>query len=110
MSRAAELGLRVRMMDRFMDKNGIAAVGTLCVLMMSCFSWGRSSPPATTLFSKLETIDIESKVRTIVYVAPEHFEAPNWTRDGVFFLFNQDGRIYRLPVGGGRSEEHTSAL
>jgi TolB protein len=59
---------------------------------------------ATTLHSTLETIDIASKVRTVVYTAPDHFEAPNWTRDGAFFLFNQAGRIYRLPVGGGKPE------
>jgi len=87
-----------------MDKNGISAAAMLCVLLMSCLPWGRSSPPATTLFSKLETIDIESKVRTVVYSAPEHFEAPNWTRDGTFFLFNQDGQLYRLPVTGGKPE------
>jgi TolB protein len=91
-------------MERFMDKNGIAAVATICALIMSCLSWARSSPPTATLFSKLETIDIESKARTVVYVAPDHFEAPNWTRDGAFFLFNQDGRIYRLPVSGGKPE------
>jgi TolB protein len=87
-----------------MNKNGVSAVAMLCVLMMSYLPWGRSSPPAMTLFSKLETIDIESKVRTVVYAAPEHFEAPNWTRDGAFFLFNQDGRLYRLPVIGGKPE------
>jgi len=104
MSQVTELGVRVRTMERFMHKNGNSAVATLCVLMMSCFSWARSSPPTATLFSKLETIDIESKVRTVVYGAPEHFEAPNWTRDGAFFLFNQNGRIYRLPVSGGKPE------
>jgi TolB protein len=36
-----------------------------------------------------------------VYVAPERFEAPNWTRDGTSFLFNRNGSIYRLPVSGG---------
>ena len=87
-----------------MNKNGVSAVAVLCVLMMSYLPWGRSSPPPMTLFSKLETIDIESKVRTVVYAAPEHFEAPNWTRDGAFFLFNQDGRLYRLPVSGGKPE------
>ena len=83
-----------------MSKNIISAVAMLCVFVLSYFASGRSSAATTTLISKLETIDIESKVRTVVYSAPEHFEAPNWTRDGAFFLFNQDGRIYRLPVSG----------
>lgn len=85
-----------------MDNNRISAVAMLCVLVMSCFWWGRSSLSTTTVLSRLETVDIQSKARTVVYVAPEHFEAPNWTRDGAFFLFNQDGRLYRLPVTGGK--------
>ena len=41
------------------------------------------------LYSALETIAISSADRRVVYVAPEHFEAPNWTRDGAAFLFNR---------------------
>jgi TolB protein len=52
------------------------------------------------LESTLETIAIGSKDRRVVYRARAHFEAPNWSRDGKYFLFNQDGRIYKLPVGG----------
>jgi TolB protein len=64
-----------------------------------------TTPPAPAgepkLYSALETISISSADRRVVYVAPEHFEAPNWTRDGAAFLFNSDGRILRLPVAGG---------
>lgn len=52
------------------------------------------------LYSTLETVAIASTDRRVAYVAPAHFEAPNWSKDGSFFLFNQDGGIYRLPVGG----------
>jgi len=55
----------------------------------------------TTLYSTLERVTIASTVRHVIYVAPERFEAPNWTRDGASFLFNRNGRIYRLPVSGG---------
>jgi TolB protein len=55
----------------------------------------------TTLYSTLERVTIASTVRHVVYVAPERFEAPNWTRDGTSFLFNRNGSIYRLPVSGG---------
>jgi TolB protein len=89
-----------------------AILSLLMVLFFTCDSAGAqetTKPAATatavpTLYSTLETIDIASKARTTIYRAPEHFEAPNWTRDGMFFLFNQDGRIYRLPVGGGKPE------
>jgi TolB protein len=33
-------------------------------------------------------------------VAPVHFEAPNWSRDGGFLLFNGDGKIHRLALNG----------
>jgi TolB protein len=55
----------------------------------------------TTLYSTLERVTIASTVRHVVYVAPERFEAPNWTHDGTSFLFNRNGSIYRLPVSGG---------
>ena len=82
--------------------SSLAAI--LCVFVLPHSAGWRSAAANTTLVSKLEMIDIESKVRTVVYSAPEHFEAPNWTHDGAFFLFNQDGRIYRLPVAGGKPE------
>ena len=51
--------------------------------------------------SKLEIISPDGKERKIVYQATRHFEAPNWSRDGKFLIFNRDGRIYKLPVEGG---------
>src|SRR6202140_1434334 len=58
----------------------------------------------TTLYSTLETITVASRDRRIVYSTPGHFEAPNWTRDGVAFIFNADGRIQRLPIAGGQPQ------
>ncbi len=55
----------------------------------------------STLYSTLERIGIASTVRRVVYLAPERFEAPNWTHDGSTFLFNRNGHLYRLPVSGG---------
>ena len=51
--------------------------------------------------STLETVAIESGVRSIIYRAREHFEAPNWSRDGKTFFYNRAGKIYTLPVSGG---------
>ena len=54
--------------------------------------------------STLETLNIETGVRTIVHRAKQHFEAPNWSRDGKYFLFNSGGKIYTIPIGGGTPE------
>jgi TolB protein len=62
-----------------------------------------SLPPSTgkaVLYSALETITVASTDRRVAYVAPIHFEAPNWSRDGSFFLFNSEGKLHRLALNG----------
>ena len=54
--------------------------------------------------SALETIEVASTDRQVVYHTRDHIEAPNWSRDGKYFLFNSQGRIYQLPVKGGTPE------
>lgn len=56
------------------------------------------------LHCTLETIAISSRDRRAIYHTLDHIEAPNWSRDGSYFLFNAGGRIYRLPVKGGKPE------
>ncbi|MGO8927316.1 MAG: TolB family protein [Limisphaerales bacterium] len=56
------------------------------------------------LHCTLETVPIASKDRRAIYHTLDHIEAPNWSRDGNHFLFNSGGRIYRLPVTGGKPE------
>ncbi|MBI1940003.1 MAG: TolB family protein, partial [Acidobacteria bacterium] len=51
--------------------------------------------------SKLEIISPDGTDRKVIYRARRHFEAPNWSRDGKFLIFNSNGRIYTLPVEGG---------
>ncbi len=51
--------------------------------------------------STLETVDIESMDRRVVYHTKDRIEAPNWTRDGKAIIFNRGGRLYRMPVAGG---------
>ena len=51
--------------------------------------------------SRLETISVDGSERRVVYRAKRRFEAPNWSRDGKFLLFNSSGRIYTVPVEGG---------
>jgi TolB protein len=53
-----------------------------------------------TLYGALETIAVDSTDRRVAYLAQGRFEAPNWMRDGNAFLFNRNGHIERLTVGG----------
>lgn len=53
--------------------------------------------------STLETLDVQTGERRIVYRAQQHFEAPNWPRRNMLF-FNGGGDIYRVPPAGGVPE------
>jgi TolB protein len=53
------------------------------------------------LHSTLETIQVASTDRRVVYAASEHFEAPNWSRDGSSLIYNGGGRLYTIPATGG---------
>ncbi len=64
----------------------------------------QKSSDEAKLYSTLETVAISSTDRHVIYVAPERFEAPNWTPDGTALIFNRNGRIERIPVEGGKPE------
>ena len=49
----------------------------------------------------LETLDIATAERKIVYRDRSLFEAPNWSPDGKLFYFNRTGSIWTIPVAGG---------
>lgn len=51
--------------------------------------------------SSLEILNIDTGVRSLVYTAIQHFEAPNWSVDGQSLLFNSTGNLYTIPVSGG---------
>jgi len=51
------------------------------------------------LYSTLETVTVASADRRVAYLAKGRFEAPNWSRDGSYFLFNREGHIEKLSVG-----------
>jgi len=73
-------------------------LAAVSVVAGSCAA-GQANPAVT---SRLRIIDIDGARTATVYTAQGHFEAPNWTRDGVSLLFDQDGKIMRIPVAGGK--------
>jgi Tol biopolymer transport system component len=57
------------------------------------------------LESNLEIIDIETGVRKIIYSSYNHFEAPNWSRDGKYLLVNGKGKLFTIGVDGGEPKQ-----
>jgi TolB protein len=53
-------------------------------------------------FSILETVDVHTRVRTLLKEFDYVIEAPNWTRDGRHLVYNSRGRMYtyELTTGG----------
>lgn len=64
-------------------------------------SSANSSKPA--LYSSLQALSIEPTARrsVVVRAIKGHMEAPNWTRDGKELIYDQDGKMWRIPVDGG---------
>jgi TolB protein len=56
---------------------------------------GDQAPPSP---SRLEILDIETGLREVVHTSAKHFEAPNWSRNGKFLIFNQDGKLHRFDL------------
>jgi hypothetical protein len=52
--------------------------------------------------SRLETIDIQTGKRRILYASTHRFEAPNWMPDGGRLLINQEGRLLTVDTAGGQ--------
>ena len=61
-----------------------------------------SPPEGKVLESSLEVLHLETGEREVVFRTKTHIEAPNWSRDGMFFVFNSKGLLYTLPVSGGQ--------
>jgi Tol biopolymer transport system component len=57
-----------------------------------------------SLQSVLEIVPIGSKDRRVLYHTRDLIEAPNWSRDAKYLLFNSKGHIWKLPMGGGTPE------
>jgi Tol biopolymer transport system component len=52
-------------------------------------------------FSILETIDVHTGNRSVLHAFDHVIEAPNWTQDGRFLVYNSRGRMYRYELAGG---------
>jgi TolB protein len=57
------------------------------------------------LYSTLQTIAIDPNARMAMVVLTERsrIEAPNWSRDGKSLIFTRDGRLWTIPVEGGKA-------
>jgi len=61
-----------------------------------------SQPMSST--SRLEVYSLETGEREIIREEEDHFEAPNWSKDGSYFIINQNGLLYKISMDGNLKE------
>lgn len=55
--------------------------------------------------SRLEIFDVETGLRKVIYETDDHIEAPNWSRDGKFLIYNSGGKLYKFDLDEMQPEE-----
>jgi Tol biopolymer transport system component len=67
-------------------------------------AWLGLVPYRDYLGSNLEILDTETGHRRVVFQAPNSIQAPNWTPDGRYLIYNSDGLLYRFDLERGKPE------
>lgn len=58
----------------------------------------------TDITSRLEVYHIQTGERKVMYEENVHFEAPNWSHNGQFFIINSLGSLYRVLLKGTKKQ------
>ncbi len=80
----------------------------MCVItaMLSFLPEDGAMAQGRSQHSYLEIMDVSSGKRTVIREFDKVIEAPNWTSDGKYLIYNSEGRIYRIePRKGAVPEE-----
>ncbi|MEO7530217.1 MAG: biopolymer transporter TolR [Sediminibacterium sp.] len=51
--------------------------------------------------SHIEVMDVSSGISKILYSAPNSLQAPNWTPDNKYLVYNADGLMYKYDIANG---------
>ncbi|GAB2644129.1 SMP-30/gluconolactonase/LRE family protein [Emticicia sediminis] len=54
--------------------------------------------------SQIEIMEVKTGLRKILYTAKNSLQAPNWTKDGKYLLYNSEGLMYRYTIADGKVE------
>ncbi|MBN2029158.1 TolB family protein [bacterium] len=94
---------RIQFEDPFYIGLGVCAHDNN-TLAQALFSNVEISTNQPVVESTLEIITFATKDRQVIYNTTGRIEAPNWSRDGSYLLYNGGGRIYKISVNGGEPE------
>lgn len=57
------------------------------------------------LGSHLEVLDVQTGDRKKIFTSPISIQAPNWTPDNRYLIYNSEGLLFRIPPEGGLPQE-----
>lgn len=66
------------------------------LISLSIMAAASLSAQQSRVTSTLEILDVTNGNRTVVKVFPYRVEAPNWTPDGKWLVYNSEGKLYKL--------------
>ena len=69
---------------------------TLYTIFCFCLAFWSAQAQDRDVISILEIMDVTTGQRSVVKEFPHLIEAPNWTPDGKWLVFNQGGKIYKI--------------
>jgi Tol biopolymer transport system component len=78
-------------------KNGIFF--TLLFLFINSIVFAQEEKMEKKLESRLERININTLERKIIFKTNSHIEAPNWSPEGKYVIYNSQGLLYKLVLG-----------
>ena len=55
--------------------------------------------------SRLEILEVATGFRKMIYETKDHIEAPNWSRDGKFLIYNSGGKLFKFDIETSKPEE-----
>ncbi|MDR2911929.1 MAG: transporter [Alistipes sp.] len=88
----------------------VALVATLALTATTATLAQNQNRPKIT--SRLEIYDTATGERTLLKEYPYSIEAPNWTMDGNYLVYNSGGKIYKIEVSNpaGDTQVYTGAI
>ncbi|MEZ5104728.1 MAG: DUF5050 domain-containing protein [Draconibacterium sp.] len=54
--------------------------------------------------SRLEILNVETGFREVIFETDTHIEAPNWSRDGKYLIYNSGGKLYKFDLKNKKPE------
>jgi Tol biopolymer transport system component len=71
------------------------------ITLVPMMSFGQT---ISNIESTLEVVNIKSGKRQVILHEKSHFEAPNWSPDGKYFVLNSEGKLYKVDRKGTNKE------